>query len=83
MFNAQRRKYLCVLDAKRTAARVDVAAVEGVLGTLRRLGRVKLDHRLDAVLLEDDNAKDLAAGRADLVDHILSKRGRSCYSMLQ
>lgn len=64
-------KYLCVLHAKRTAARVDVTAVEGVLGALRRIGRVKLHHRLNAVLLENDNTQDLAAGRAYLVDHIL------------
>ena len=42
----------CVLDLQRAAGRVDVAAVQGVLGTLRRLQAVELQHRLHPVLLE-------------------------------
>ena len=52
--------YLCELDLKRTAARVDITTVQRHSRTLGRLDRVELDHRLTAILLKNHNTQHFA-----------------------
>lgn len=66
--------HLCVIDLQRAAGRVDVAAVQVITSPRRRLDGVELDHRLDAVLLEDHDSQHRAVWMTNRINHFLQRR---------
>ena len=65
---------LGVLYFERAAARVDVTAVEVVLGCFSCVDTVKLYHGLHPIFLEDDYTQNLADWRTDGVQHVARDR---------
>ena len=62
--------YLCILNLKGAAARVDIRSRESLFGTISRIYRIKLYHSLYTILFEDDNSVDRSMRTTNCVHHI-------------
>lgn len=65
--------HLCIINFQRATCAVDVTPVQVITCPRRRVNRVELDHRLNAILLEYHDAQNGSVRMTNCVNHFLQR----------